>query len=66
MAQVTIEGIGPEEEPYLRELCEEYASAQFLDFQDVAAVQALAKGLRRYLERITIRPKTTKVQLNVG
>jgi hypothetical protein len=57
MPTITVEGISKDEDSYLRELAEEYRGASFLDFQDIPAVQALARGLLRYMDRLTIKPE---------
>lgn len=56
MAQITVEGLSPDEETQLRELAEVYANPQFLDYQDISSVETMARGLLRLLTRLTAKP----------
>lgn len=55
MAQISVESLSKDEESLLRELAEQYANPQFLDFQDIPAVEMMAKGLARLLVRVTAK-----------
>ena len=69
MPQITVEALNPDEEADLRELAEQYGSVDFLDFQDTRAVQMLARGCIRLIDRLSKVPpadqKPTKVRLDL-
>ena len=65
MAEITVNGLTPEEESYLRDIAEEYSAPQFLDFQDIPAVSMMARGVIRLLNRLTVKPGTQKAGTKV-